>query len=317
MNITSELFDASLKCPTKCFLRSRGEAGVGNAYSDWVRTQSDAYQNNQIKELKTIAARDGRIITDSLTENLKVAERGYAFDFVARAQNLESHIQMVERISPEESGKSVQFIPIRFIFTNKINKDDKLLLAFDALVLSAVLGREVGLGKIFHDDDRSTLKVKASALANEVRKLISKITTLISHDSPPELILNRHCAECEFRDGCRQRAIKADDLSLLSAMTEKERSRHRSKGIFTVNQLSYTFRPRKTPKRAKNPAKPHYLALQALSIRENKVYIHGNPQLPASECKVFLDIEGLPDSDFYYLIGALFVINGQETFRSF
>ncbi len=130
-------------------------------------------------------------------------------------------------------------------------------------------------------------------------------------------MLNRHCAECEFRDGCSQKAIETDDLSLLSAMTEKERSRHRSKGIFTVNQLSYTFRPRKTPKRAKNPAKPHYVALQALSIRENTVYIHGDPQLPASESNVFLDIEGLPDSDFYYLIGALFVINGQETFHSF
>ena len=30
-----------------------------------------------------------------------------------------------------------------------------------------------------------------------------------------------------------------------------------------------------------------------------------------------MDIEGLPDSEFYYLIGALFVINGQETFHSF
>ena len=100
-------------------------------------------------------------------------------------------------------------------------------------------------------------------------------------------------------------------------MTEKERSRHRSKGIFTVNQLSYTFRQRKTPKRAKNPAKPHYLALQALSIREKTVYVHGNPQLPTSDCRIFLDIEGLPDSEFYYLIGVLLVIKGQESFHSF
>jgi hypothetical protein len=100
-------------------------------------------------------------------------------------------------------------------------------------------------------------------------------------------------------------------------MTEKERRRHRSNGIFTVNQLSYTFRPRKASKRAKNPAKPHYLALQALSLRENTVYVHGNPQLPMSDGKIFLDIEGLPDSEFYYLIGALIIANGQETFHSF
>lgn len=317
MDITSYLFEAYLKCPTKCFLRSRCEVGVGNAYADWVRTQADSYRNDQIKYLRTVAASDGRIITAPLTENPKAAGWRYAFDFVARAQNFEAHIHIVERIPPEESGKPVQFIPIRFIFTNKINKEDKLLLAFDARVLSEVLGCEVGLGKIIHGDDHARLKVKTSALASEVRKLISKITTLISDDSAPDLILNRHCAECEFKARCGQKAIEADDLSLLSAMTEKERNRHRSKGIFTVNQLSYTFRPRKTSKRAKNPAKPHYLALQALSIRENTVYVHGDPQLPASQSKVFLDIEGLPDSEFYYLIGALIVINGQETFHSF
>lgn len=317
MNITSYLFEAYLKCPTKCFLRSRREAGAGNAYADWVLTQTDSYRNDQIKDFRTVAASDGRIITAPHTENPKLAEWDYAFDFVARAQNLESHIHIVERTPPEESGKPFQFIPIRFIYTNKINKDDKLSLAFDALVLSEVTGREVGLGRIIHGNDHATLKVKTSALASEVRKLISKITTLISDDSPPDLILNRHCAECEFKARCRQKASEADDLSLLSAMTEKERSRHRSKGIFTVNQLSYTFRPRRTPKRAKNPAQPHYLALQALSIRENTVHIHGNPQLPESKSRVYLDIEGLPDTEFYYLIGALVVSDGQETFHAF
>jgi predicted RecB family nuclease len=316
MNITADLFEAYLKCPTKCFLRSRGEAGAGNAYADWVRSQTDSYRSEQIKELTATAARDGRIMTAPLTENPKAADWGYTFDFVAQAQNLQSNIHVVERI-PDEFDRPIQFIPIRFICTNKINNDDKILLAFDALVLAEVLGREVSLGKIIHGENHVTLKVRISARLREVQKRIEKIAALLSSPSPPDLVLNRHCAECEFRDRCSQKAIETDDLSLLSPMTEKERSRHRNKGIFTVNQLSYTFRPRKTPKRAKNPAKPHYVALQALSIRENTVYIHGDPQLPASECNVFLDIEGLPDSDFYYLIGALFVINGRETFHSF
>jgi predicted RecB family nuclease len=183
--------------------------------------------------------------------------------------------------------------------------------------LSEMLGSEVGLGKIIHGDDQATLNVKTSPLASEVRKLTGRIATSLYSNSPPELILNRHCAECEFQARCRQKAIEADDLSLLSGMMEKERSRHRSKGIFTVTQLSYTFRPRRTPKRAKNPAKPHYLALQALSIRENTIHLHGNPQLPDSRSRVYLDIEGLPDSEFYYLIGALVVSDGQETFHAF
>ena len=43
---------------------------------------------------------------------------------------------------------------------------------------------------------------------------------------------------------CRQKAEEKDDLSLLSGMTEKERRNLHDKGIFTVTQLSYTFRPR-------------------------------------------------------------------------
>ena len=114
-----------------------------------------------------------------------------------------------------------------------------------------------------------------------------------------------------------RRRWRADDLSLLSGMSEKERARHRSKGIFTVTQLSYTFRPRRTPKRAKDPAKPHHFALQALAIRENTVYIHGTPELPECKSRVYLDIEGLPDRGFYYLIGALIVTDERETFHSF
>jgi predicted RecB family nuclease len=214
-------------------------------------------------------------------------------------------------------GKPAQFVPIRFVFRNKLTKDDRLLLAYDALVLSQVLGRAVGLGKIIHGDDHATLKVKTSALTSELRKRINKLAAMLSSPAPPDLVLNRHCAECEFQGRCRKIAVEKDDLSLLAGVSAKERERHRSKGIFTVNQLSYTFRPRRTPKRAKHPAKPRHFALQALAIRENTVYIHGTPELPECKSRVYLDIEGLPDRDSYYLIGALVVTDGQETFHSF
>ena len=46
MIITTDLVEAFLKCPTKCFLRSLGETGVGNQYADWVRALSTAYQRD-------------------------------------------------------------------------------------------------------------------------------------------------------------------------------------------------------------------------------------------------------------------------------
>jgi hypothetical protein len=46
------------------------------------------------------------------------------------------------------------------VFRNKPNRDDKLLVAFDARVLSEVVSREVGLAKIVHGENYATLKVK-------------------------------------------------------------------------------------------------------------------------------------------------------------
>lgn len=98
-------------------------------------------------------------------------------------------------------------------------------------------------------------------------------------------------------------AVEKDDLSLLANLPNKERSRLRSKGIFTVNQLSYTFRPCRRIKRlAAKPEKYHH-SLKALSIRERKIHIVGNPKLPIEGTPIYFDVEGIPDRDVYYLIG--------------
>jgi predicted RecB family nuclease len=294
-----------------------GKTANGNGYSDWVQAQRASYRSEGIKRLTQETAQNECVTNPIDREDAQSAKWRFAVEITARAQNLESTIHAVEHLTSEGRDKLGLFIPIRFIFTNKLHKDAKLLLAFDAFVLSKMLGCEVGLGKIIHGDDRATLRVNTAAMVSEVQRLTEKIGALLCNNSPPELILNRHCPECEFQNQCRQKAVEKDELSLLSGITETERQSHRSKGIFTVTQLSYTFRPRRPPKRAKNPAMPHHFALQALAIRENTVYIHGTPRFPKSETQIYLDIEGLPDNESYYLIGALVISEGKEIFHSY
>jgi predicted RecB family nuclease len=317
MIVTSRLFEAYLKCPTKCFLWSRGETGTGNAYADWAEVQNISYRREGIRRLKDGVASKECVAGSLDGEDLKSAAWRLAVDQKANAENIESAIDAVERVPLEPPGKQPLFIPTRFIFTNKLSRHDRLLLAFDALVLSKALDREVDLGKIIHGDAFVTLRVKTSALEAEVRKTTAEINTFLAGQVQPDPVLKRHCAECEFRDRCKQKAVETDDLSLLAGITADERARYRSKGIFTVTQLSYTFRPRRTPKRAKNPGRLRYPALQALAIRENTVYINGDVRLPDSKVQVYLDIEGLPDTDSYYLISALVVRGGQETVHTF
>jgi predicted RecB family nuclease len=70
-----------------------------------------------------------------------------------------------------------------------------------------------------------------------------------------------------------------------------------------VTQLSYTFRPRRQPKRLHAKQEKYHHSLKALAIRENKIHIIGSPELMIEGTPTYLDVEGLPDSEFYYLIG--------------
>ncbi len=276
MTITSQLLEAYTRCQTKCWLTCAGENAAGNAYAAWVQAKSEGYRLDGIKRLVAELTADERVVV-SPTENLKTATWRMAADFPAQFRNLKTRISIVERVPSAGPGKAAQFIPIRFVWTNKVSREDKLLLAFDAVALSKMLGRDVPLGKIIHGDGYAMLKLKTAGLAGDVRALIEKAAAFLSRPFPPELILNRHCAECEFKTRCHQKAVEKDDLSLLARMTEKERKRFHSKGIFTITQLSYTFRPRRRPKRQRDKLEKYHHALKALAIRERKIYVVGVP----------------------------------------
>jgi len=47
----------------------------------------------------------------------------------------------------------------------------------------------------------------------------------------------------------------------------------------------------------------YHHSLKALAIREKKIHIVGRPELKIEGVPIYLDVEGLPDRDFYYLIG--------------
>ena len=164
MNTTSDLFESFLACPTKCFLRSRGEVGSGNEYADWVKSQNSTYRNHALKRLQNGLPQGECLIDPPSAKELKSNSWLLAVNVPANTKNLATLIHAVERVPSAGPGKPAQVIPIRFVCFKKLTKNDRLLLAFDAFVLSKATGREVNLGKIIHGDDYSTLKVKTTFL---------------------------------------------------------------------------------------------------------------------------------------------------------
>ena len=303
MIVDSQLFGAYLECSTKCWLQSRGEPTSGNSYAEWARLQNETYLKYGLKRSFTTIPASDRVSAPPDPQSHKTLNWSLAIDARWATRELGSRLQAVERVSSQGTGRRSEFIPYRFEFANRLAKQHMLLLAFDAILLSEVLGRDVTLGKIVHGDSYVTRKVKIPDLASEVRTGIIAVTALLANNSPPDLVLTRHCGQCEFKLRCRTQAKEKDDISLLSGISQKERLRLHSKGIFTVTQLSYTFRPRRRRGESRSKEEKYHHSLRALSVRENKIHVVGLPDVKFGGTPVFLDVEGLPDRDFYYLIG--------------
>ena len=101
----------------------------------------------------------------------------------------------------------------------------------------------------------------------------------------------------------------------MASRSQRPSKSTKKKGIFTVKQLSYIFKPRKRKRRAKNPRPvTHKLELQALAIREKKIYLQELPNLIRQPVELFLDFEGTPDRQSYYLIGLLVCEDNVSTY---
>ena len=74
MTITAHLFEAFLKCPTKCYLRSFGETGTENPYATCIRAQNDNYLSDGIKRLSEGVEPDEFIAGPASKENLEIGK---------------------------------------------------------------------------------------------------------------------------------------------------------------------------------------------------------------------------------------------------
>jgi lysophospholipase L1-like esterase len=246
---------------------SIGEVAAGNDFVIWNETRSASYRLAGVQRL--MADHPCNIdVGQPDPKHWKHAVWHFLLDYVARTQHCEAPLHAVQRTSFVEGNQSSQFIPIRFVPTNKLARSDKLMAGFEALALSKALGIKVGMAKIIHGDKGATFKVRINAISRAVNKAIGQVAALLSASFPPDLILNRHCPECVFQSRCRKKTVEKDDLSLLANLPAKERARFNRKGIFTVSQLSYTFRPRRRIKRLAAKREKYNHSLKALAIRE-------------------------------------------------
>ena len=285
--ITSQLVAAYQQCPRKAFFLLRGSPEPRPHEYEIIVEERTARRRIALafQEPVIISADDLQATCDALTQGKKRGQR-------------EPHL---------------------VIGTESPSPSDKVRLAFAGYAIGQENRHRPSFGVIVPFRDNPN-RVKLDPLYAAVSKSVNGLRewTRQLPPEPPACVMGKQCQTCEFRDHCRAEAKKSDSLYLLDKMTPKVAAKYQKKGIFTLTQLSHVYRPRRRPKNSlgKIPT-PFNVELQSLAIREKKIYLHERPTLVQQAVELFLDIEGIPDQDFNYLVGLMVKKGDKTTMHSF
>jgi len=207
------------------------------------------------------------------------------------------------------------FLPILFVVDGPIQKWHKILVCFSAIAISHLGQPMPSIGYVCHGYDREISAIRISSFVTETVHVLMEAQETLSSKADVPLNLKKHCSLCEYKVRCHGIAIETDNLSLIGTIGEKERRRLREKGINTVTQLSYGYRPRRK-RRATAIARTEAAAisskndnkLRALAIKKQQIHVLGAPQVTQRRTPVYFDVEGFSGGLFYYLIGMRFKI---------
>jgi predicted RecB family nuclease len=312
--ITDDVINALQHCRLKAFFQLRGEAGAQCGYEKLLIEQRANAQRNAIEKIRREYSK-AEVATD-LDLSVANLRKGVAFILNARLDD-DRHAVVFDALRKTDGSSMLgdfQYQPVIFCATRRVRVSDRQQLAARAVLLARVQGALPDGGVVYlgHDSARTGIRFGPTLAAAET--LLRDAERLQRAESPPKLQLNDHCRICEFRDRCRDHAIRQDNLSLLRGVGEKTVKRYARKGVLTLTQLAHTFRPRRRGKRADAPLRLRDHALHALAIRDQTIYVLGAPTLPTAPVRIYLDIEGDPEEGFTYLIG-LVVCDGERVER--
>ena len=314
MLITKELFNSYLDCGQKAFLKLTKQKEEKSLY----KSLHEGLVQILLKQYQHNLTRKHNIISLSNRFPLILNDTDYDFDYlfnvIISSTKYSGKIDALKRSGVKKNEAHFSLIPILVITTPKISKKHRIKLAFMAMMVNTLQTSRPSYGEIVCGKNLNTRKINISPYFALVENLIEKIYKISSN--PPSFCYCKHCPICEYYYHCIQILNSNNHLSLLKGITDSEIKRMNEKGIFDINQLSYTYHPRKY-KKTTNKSKRHNFALQALSIRENKIYVRERPEIPDANTIIYLDVEGDPDRKFYYLIGLIIITKGKRQKLSF
>jgi len=258
MKITNEIFCAHIFCKRKSFFIKNRKSGIKSEYEIFQNELRGKYKFELLKIMHE------RYKKKNIYHNKIVGHKELSMgkELLSDVTIIRDKIQVTIDALEKNTGKSklgfFYYSPVLFVPNNKVKKDEKMLLGYFSYILEWVQGRPVEHGKVLYGNQQKINKINLSKYEDKARIIIEDLK---KESMLPKVFLNKHCIICEFQKNCESEAHEKDDLSLLRAMKEKEIVAQNKKGIFTVTQFSYTFRPRRRRKQLSNSHNHRYHAL--------------------------------------------------------
>jgi predicted RecB family nuclease len=274
--ITADIVVAYAQCPRKAYLLLFSpDKGEPHEYVQILEQQRHTNQGRYIDHLQHTHAD----VQPYSVENLRKGSQAL-INAHLQADGLAADCGVLTRVEGTSTFGKYSYEPSIFAGTHSISNEQKLELSFVGYVLERLQSTSPAAGRMIGIDGKAhTVKLEESTKV--LKPLLEPLQAWIAVVSPkpPPVMLNHHCPTCQFQRMCRAQAIQEDNLSLLGGITPKEIRKFNSKGIFTIHQLSYTFRPRRIRNRPSHYIRPHSFELQALALQNRKIYVHETPIL--------------------------------------
>ena len=291
MLVTNDILYSFINCQYKAYLKGKQQLESTSEYQILYTKLKQIQTDNFEKQFSTIR----EVFSKNISFDNSFNKEANALNVKFANENIDISLDGIEF-----SGKKF-FTPILITPFEKVTRVDKLFLALQCTLIQTNFNIQAPLCKIIFGQNLKETKFKVSTFSKAIKKIGTDLTKLLSNSNTPLFYKNQHCQICEFQNACLEKLVERDDLSLLASLKSKEILQKNNRGVFSVKQLSYSFRPKKNPYR-KRTFVPE---LKALAIRDNKTFIQEILNLKEVETEIFLDFEGIPDRNSNYLIGLI------------
>jgi len=315
--ITNKVIESFLQCKYKSYLQFNNESGIKTDYELVQNEITESFKKRFSEKLHT-ASHIRLLSTFDFQKKIQCAD-GLTYVIAPSVQSKEYKINFdaVEISLQTSSTKIISHIPITISPKGNVSKCEKLSFAVTCLIVSQLQHTTFEFGKIIYGVQSKSVKLLLSTYLSEAQRILRSLRKTVHSENAPRFYHNDNCKICEFQKVCRAVLIEKDDLSLLGRISEKEVLKRNDRGFFTIQQLSYTYRPRRKRKNP-SPKNERFLwELKSLALREQRTFVQELPKLPKSVVDVYLDFEGLPDEHFHYLIGMILKDGETERQMSF